>query len=74
MHGQTGIDIVVADYLMPVVDGMFLLRWVRRADKSPDKFLPFVMISAHDRDVLFEARDSGVDEFVAKPLSHFLWP
>ena len=70
MHGQTGIDIVVADYLMPVVDGMFLLRWVRRADKSPDKFLPFVMISAAaDRDVLFEARDSGVDEFVAKPLS-----
>ena len=68
--GRTGVDLILSDFVMPVVDGAMLLRWVRLAKKSPDRFLPFVMISAAaDRDVLFDCRDAGVDEFVAKPFS-----
>lgn len=70
MVGVTGIDIVLCDYFMPTVDGAMFLRWLRRSDKSPDRFIPTVMVSAAaDMEVLFTARDAGVDEFLAKPFS-----
>ena len=68
--GLTGFDVVISDYFMPKLDGGMLLLWIRRANLSPDRFLPFIMVSAAaDRDVLFKARDSGVSEFLAKPFS-----
>jgi len=68
--GKTGVDLILSDYVMPVVDGGMFLRWMRLAGKSPDRFMPFLMISAAaDKDVLFACRDAGVDEFVAKPFS-----
>jgi len=74
MIGMSGIDIVVSDYFMPTVDGAMFLRWLRRSEKSPDRFIPFIMASAAaDRDILFTARDAGVDEFVAKPFSCLLY-
>jgi len=68
--GNSGIDLVFCDMFMPVVDGAMFLRWVRRSEKSPDRFLPIIMISAAaDAGVLFGTRDAGVDEFLAKPFS-----
>lgn len=68
--GMTGVDMVLCDRFMPVVDGAMFLRWLRRSEKSPDRFLPVIMVSAGaDIDVLFETRDAGVDEFLAKPFS-----
>lgn len=68
--GMSGIDLVICDMFMPIVDGAMFLRWLRRSEKSPDRFLPVIMISAAaDMDVLFETRDAGVDEFMAKPFS-----
>ncbi len=70
MVGMTGVDLILCDRFMPVVDGAMFLRWLRRSEKSPDRFLPVIMISAAaDIDVLFETRDAGVDEFLAKPFS-----
>lgn len=70
MVGMTGIDLIISDYYMPVLDGGMFLRWIRRSEMSPDRFLPFIMVSAAaDKDVIFEARDAGVDEFLAKPFS-----
>jgi len=64
------IDIILADYVMPAVDGMLLLRWIRTGDKVPDRFVPFIMISgAADKEVVEQARDFGVTEFLAKPFS-----
>ncbi len=68
--GVGGIDIILADYVMPAVDGMLLLRWIRTGDKVPDRFVPVIMISgAADKEVVEEARDCGVTEFLAKPFS-----
>ncbi len=68
--GLTGVDLVLCDYFMPTVDGAMFLRWLRRSDRSPDRFLPVIMISAAaDLEVLFTARDAGMDEFLAKPFS-----
>lgn len=70
MIGHTGIDVVVCDYFMPTVDGAMVLRWIRRSEHSPDRFLPFLMVSAAaDMDTLVKARDNGIDEFLAKPFS-----
>ena len=70
MIGRTGIDLILCDWFMPTVDGGMFLRWVRRAELSPDRFLPVIMVSAAaDRAVVEEARDAGMDEFLAKPFS-----
>lgn len=63
------IDLIVSDYFMAPLDGLMLLRWVRRSDQSPDRFMPFFMVSAADREVVAEARDAGVTEFIGKPFS-----
>ena len=68
--GFRNIDLIISDYLMPTVDGMLFLRWLRTGDSVPDRFVPFIMLSgAADRDVVEEGRDAGTTEFLAKPFS-----
>ncbi|MCG8356078.1 MAG: response regulator [Kiloniellales bacterium] len=64
------VDIILSDYLMPSVDGGLFLRWIRTGEGVPDRFVPFIMVSgAADREVVEQARDAGVTEFLAKPFS-----
>lgn len=68
--GEIGIDIILCDWLMTPVSGAMLLRWLRRSDESPDRFLPVVAVSgAVDIHNVQEARDLGVNEFLTKPYS-----
>ncbi|HUA54660.1 MAG TPA: response regulator [Candidatus Sulfotelmatobacter sp.] len=65
-----GFDIILSDYLMSPINGTMLLRWSRQHDDSPDRFIPFIMISGvADSEVVREARDMGTTEFLAKPFS-----
>lgn len=69
-RGNQTIDIVMTNVDMPTVDGMMFLKWIRRHADSPNRFLPVIMISSYaDPAKLFEARDNGVTEFVAKPFT-----
>lgn len=64
------IDLILSDYLMTSVDGNLFLRWIRTGEQVPDRFVPFIMVSgAADREVVEQARDAGVTEFLAKPFS-----
>lgn len=68
--GIIGFDIILSDLVMSPIDGTMLLRWVRQHDDSPDRFVPFVMVSAAaGSEKVREARDLGVTEFLAKPFS-----
>jgi CheY-like chemotaxis protein len=68
--GTSLIDLIIADYYMEPIDGLMLLRWIRRSNDSPDRFVPFIMISAAaDRSLVAATRDAGVSEFIAKPFS-----
>ncbi|WP_448188138.1 response regulator [Azospirillum sp. sgz301742] len=68
--GASPVDVVITDIVMPEVDGMMLLRWIRSSPKSPDKFLPVLMLSgAADRHYVAQARDLGATDFLAKPFS-----
>ena len=68
--GVGNIDMIMSNWEMPPVDGLMLLRWVRRHKDSPDKFMPFVLVTGFaDIDKVQEARDLGATEVLGKPYS-----
>jgi len=69
--GEGGpFDMIISDMVMSPIDGLLLLKWVREGKDSPDRFVPFLMMSgAADDDKVKLARDKGVNEFLAKPFS-----
>lgn len=68
--GVMSIDIILSDWVMSPVDGMMLLRWVRRHKDSPDRFMPFIMITGYSElEKVNQARDMGVTEFMSKPFT-----
>ena len=65
--GMMSADVVMSNRIMPPVNGLTLLKWLREDKSSPDHFGPFVMVSgAPDLDKITTAR---VTEFLAKPYS-----
>lgn len=68
LHEHT-VDTMVVDWNMQPVDGITLVKHVRDQDKSPNPYLPVIMLTSYtERRRVFLARDSGVTEFVAKPF------
>lgn len=63
-------DIIIVDWLMEPINGMEFVHWLREGDDSPAPFTPVVMVSAysHMKNIML-ARDAGVNEFLAKPIS-----
>lgn len=63
-------DIIFMDLEMPELDGFGVTKELRTGDESPNPFVPIVMVTAHTKraDVV-QARDSGITEFLAKPVS-----
>jgi two-component system, chemotaxis family, chemotaxis protein CheY len=68
--GIMNVDVIFSNWQMSPIDGIMLLRWVRRHKESPSRFIPFVMVTAHaERKKVAEARDMGVTEMLVKPYS-----
>lgn len=64
------VDMVISDLIMAPIDGHLLFKWIRQGKESPNRFLPFIMMSgAADTDSVEKARDGGANEFLAKPFS-----
>ena len=65
-HAQEPYRIVIADWLMPDLDGIELCRRFREVEGP---YVYFLLCSARDdRAKRLEAYDAGVDDFLAKPL------
>lgn len=63
-------DIIIVDWMMDPVDGLDMSRLIRTAADSPNPFVPIIMLTGHtERHRVEEARDAGVTEFLAKPIS-----
>ena len=63
-------DVVFCDLVMTPFDGIEFTRMVRTAKDSPNPYVPIIMLTGHTEMArVVEARDAGVDEFVAKPVS-----
>jgi CheY-like chemotaxis protein len=65
-----GPDLIIADLVMAPINGLLLCRWCRSAKETPNRMVPFLMLSgAADQDYVGSARDLGATEFLAKPFS-----
>ncbi|MBM3530286.1 MAG: response regulator [Alphaproteobacteria bacterium] len=63
-------DIVVTDWAMPVFDGLELTQMIRQANTAANPFAPIIMLTGHtEMGRVTSARDAGVTEFLAKPIS-----
>ena len=63
-------DIIICDWNMAPLDGMDFVRLVRTGNDSPNPYVPIIMLTGHtELSKVIEARDSGVHEFLAKPIS-----
>jgi len=64
---RQAVDIVVADWLMPGVNGLELLRKMRSDDRYAQT--PFIMITGMpDKRVVVEAMKLKVTDFMVKPI------
>jgi two-component system chemotaxis response regulator CheY len=70
MMRNHAIDIVMTDLSMQPLDGIDFVRLLRRSPESPNQMCPVIMITGHATVArVQEARNAGVNEFLAKPLT-----
>ncbi len=70
MFQQHKHDLVITDWLMEPLDGIDLIRMIRKNEDSPDQFVPIILMTGYsDRARVENARDTGVTEFLMKPYS-----
>ena len=64
------IDLALVDYKMFPLDGVEFTRLVRNSPDSANPYLPIIMMTGHSgKERVYEARDAGVTEFLAKPIT-----
>jgi CheY-like chemotaxis protein len=67
---ESNPDIVVADWVMEGMSGLDLVKMIRGNAQAPNPFVPVIMLTGHTHiDHVRQARDAGVNEFLAKPVS-----
>ncbi len=63
-------DLMLVDLKMEPMGGIEFVRQIRADAKNPFRFVPIIMITAYaDLDTVAMARDVGITEFMAKPIS-----
>jgi len=66
---QTTPDLILSDWSHDL-DGIDFIHRIRLAADSPDPFVPIIVVTAKSTlKNVFEARDAGMTEFLAKPVS-----
>lgn len=67
---NTEPDVVITDLMMQPIDGLQFARMVRNERRSPQPYVPIIMVTGFaDKQRVEEARDAGVTEFLAKPVT-----
>lgn len=63
-------DLVICDQAMEPICGIEFARLLRTSRDSPDIHVPIIMVTGYcDTQTVLQARDAGVNEFLAKPIS-----
>lgn len=67
---ESNPDVIVADWVMEGMSGIELVQKIRTDPSTPNPFVPVIMLTGHTHiDHVRQARDAGVNEFIAKPVS-----
>ncbi|MDQ8726546.1 response regulator [Bradyrhizobium sp. LHD-71] len=63
-------DIMILDWSMPIFDGLELTQMIRQPQGNGNPYTPIIMLTGYsDKRRVMMARDAGVTEFLAKPIS-----
>ena len=69
MFRETPADLILTDWSYDL-DGLTFIRMVRRNAESPNPYVPVIMVTANtELEHVCKARDAGMTEFLAKPVS-----
>lgn len=67
---ETEPDLIITDALMEPMDGLEFTRKIREGEADIDPFIPIIMVSGQtEMSFIVHARDAGITEFLAKPIS-----
>lgn len=67
---ETNPDVIVLDWVMDGMSGIDLVRMIRTNPQSANPFVPVIMLTGHTSiEHVSAARDCGINEFIAKPVS-----
>lgn len=68
MIEQKPADVVLADWMMPEMDGLELTQLIRQGDEEKGTYTAIILFTAHDGvEYLVKAFDHGVDDYLCKP-------
>src|SRR5437588_11402863 len=63
------VDVVISDWLMPLVDGVELCRRVRKQMDGASSYTYFIFLTVlDDKEHMLAAMQEGADDYLAKPL------
>jgi CheY-like chemotaxis protein len=63
-------DVVILDWMMDEMNGIEFTKEVRNSPTSPNPYVPIIMLTGQtSADCVQQARDAGINEFLAKPVS-----
>jgi two-component system, chemotaxis family, chemotaxis protein CheY len=66
---EESVDLILSDWA-PGLDGITFINRVRRDIESPDPYVPIIMVTGNtELHHIYQARDAGMTEFLAKPIS-----
>ena len=70
MLRESNPDVVILDWMMEGMTGIDVVKMVRTSAQTPNPFVPIIMLTGHTHiERVRQARDAGVNEFLAKPVS-----
>lgn len=70
MLGECNADVIFLDWVMEEMSGIELAKMIRTSPSSPNPFVSMIMLTGHTQaEHVQEARDAGINEFLAKPAS-----
>ncbi len=68
MINQQPADVVLADWMMPEMDGLELTQRIRQEDEERGTYTAIILFTAHDGvEYLVKAFEHGVDDYLCKP-------
>lgn len=69
MLQQNDIRLVIADWMMPEMDGVELCRKIRSTEQSRYTYIILLTVKGRTRDIV-EGLAAGADDYVTKPFDH----
>lgn len=63
-------DLIITDWQMDNVDGLELVRWIRRNKHSVNRSVPVILMTGFSEHMrITNARDTGITEILVKPFN-----